>query len=414
MGWSEKHKQNEIYDRKMLTNEMNEANISLAVSSRDSHIIPNLECQKITHTESSPPDIFNNSSSLKYLHKKFKRVASTVIEDNCVKFSTNVNKTLTECASKFDATIVNNVNGESFSAATIAAAAAADDDSVAITQSHINKPEANNSHAIEKYSEPTNVPAKRDQNLVNNDSVNKNSVIGVDLSGSNCSLPKERVQQPRRIRATGFADGLNKRKNDGSFDPGSTNARNTISCESLPADFRTKTKTSVAQRNLDEIVVQSAQYNLSIQPASVSINSKSSNIEIRRASVTRKPSTRRKNNERPYQCATCGIELKSKSQLYKHCRFVSPDFLFQISVLGYSMCDIVLNRNFVYTIYSRSANHDMKSGKYNSQLPSEDVDLDISQSTSSDLELSSCSATTNSDIVSPLKTIRDSNEWNNN
>lgn len=41
----------------------------------------------------------------------------------------------------------------------------------------------------------------------------------------------------------------------------------------------------------------------------------------------------------------------------------------------------------------------MKSGNYSLQLPSEDVDLDISQSTSSDLELSSCSATTNSDVV---------------
>lgn len=326
MGWSERHKQNEIYDRKMLTNEMNEANISLAVSSRDSHIIPNLECQKITHTESSPPDIFNNSSSLKYLHKKFKRVASTVIEDNCIKISTNVNKTLTECASKFDATIVNNVNGESFSAATNAAFAAADGDNVAITQSHINKPETNNSHVIQKYSEPTNVPAKRDQNLVNNESVNRRSVVGVDLSGSNCSLPKENVQQRHKIRVTDFADGLNKCKNDASFNSGSTITQNAIARESLPADFRIQIKTGVGQRSLDESLVQRAQYNLSIQPVNVSINSKSSNIEIRRASVTRKPATRRKPNERPYQCATCGIELKSKSQLYKHCRFVSPDF----------------------------------------------------------------------------------------
>lgn len=80
------------------------------------------------------------------------------------------------------------------------------------------------------------------------------------------------------------------------------------------------------------------------------------------------------------------------------------------------MCDIVLNRTFVYSFFrSRSANHDMKSGKNNSQLPSEDVDLDISQSTSSDLELSSCSATTNSDIVSLLKApICFANDWENN
>lgn len=37
---------------------------------------------------------------------------------------------------------------------------------------------------------------------------------------------------------------------------------------------------------------------------------------------------------------------------------------------------------------------------HNPQLPNEDVELDISQSTSSDLELSSCSTTTNSDAVS--------------
>lgn len=319
LGWSEKQKQNEIHDRKMLTNEMSEANISLAVSSRDSHIIPNLECQKITHTESSPPDIFNNSSSLKYLHKKFKRVASTAIEDNCVKISTNVNKTLTECASKFDATIV---NGEAF---TVASAAAADDDNnVTITQSHINKPETNNSNVIEKYSESINVPAKRDQKLVNNESVNKNRVIGVDLSGSSCHLPKENVQQSRKIQATtDFSDDINKCKNDGSFIRGST-----INCVSLPEDFRTIAKTSGGLlQNFDENLVQNVQYNLSTHSANANINSKSvcssSNIETCRVSVTRKPSVRRKTNERPYQCATCGIELKSKSQLYKHCRFVS-------------------------------------------------------------------------------------------
>lgn len=318
VGWSEKHKQNEIHDRKMITNEMNEANVSLAVSSRDSHIIPNLECQKIT--QDCPPDIFNNSSSLKYLHKKFKRVASTVIEDDCVKISTNVNKTyLAECASKFDATILNNINGEAFSAAAAAAAAAA-----VITQSHINKPETNNSHVIEKYSELTNVPAKRDQNLVNNESVSKRNVVGVDLSGNVCGLPKENVQQSHKIHATDFSDGINKCKNDGSL-RGSTNTQN--HCESLPEDFRTKTKTSIGLENIDENLVRNAQYNLSVQSANISVNSKSacssSNIESGRASVTRKLSARRKNNDRPYQCATCGIELKSKSQLYKHCRFVS-------------------------------------------------------------------------------------------
>lgn len=399
LGWSEKRKQNEIYDQKMLTNEMNETIVSLAVSSRDSHIIPNLECQKNTHTESSPPDIFNNSSSLKYLHKKFKRVASTVIEDNYIKVTTNVNKIVAECASKFDATVENNVSRESFSAATIVAAA--NDDNVDIIKSHINKPETNNSHVIEKYLELTNVPAKRDQDLLNNDSVNKNSAVGVDLSGRNCGLAGKSVQLPTKIRATDLSSGLNKSKCDGLFNSASKNTQNTISCESLPDDFRTKTRTGIGERNLHENLVQRTQFNISKLSADISIDSKSvcssSNIEICRTSVTKKPSTRRKTNERPYQCATCGIELKSKSRLYKHCRFESIFFVHA------KYCLPLFNVAFLCILYSRSVNHDMKSGKYSSQLPNEDVDLDISQSASSDLELRSCCATTDSDIVSLQK-----------
>lgn len=56
------------------------------------------------------------------------------------------------------------------------------------------------------------------------------------------------------------------------------------------------------------------------------------------------------------------------------------------------------NLNFKTHWLFRSTNHGLKSAN-NSQLPNEDVDLDISQSNSSDLELSSCSTTASSDVV---------------
>lgn len=290
LGWSERHKQNEINDRKMLANEMSEVNVSLAVSSRDSHIISNLECQKITQKESSPPDIFTNSSSLKYLHKKFKRVASTVIEDNCVKVSTNINKiSVTESASR----IVNDVNGKAFSGGA-----------GIIDQSHINHiPATNNSHASEKYSEHINVSA--------NESIGNNKVSGSG-SGSDCDgLSKENIQKSHKLYATtNFSDGLNKCKSDVMLRR-STNTQNPVRYESLPEEFQSKTKVSSKLKIFDENLVRNAD----------SKNACNS-IESVNASAKRKLSTRRKNSERPNQCATCGIELKSKSQLYKHCRCV--------------------------------------------------------------------------------------------
>ncbi|XP_031641177.1 uncharacterized protein LOC116352598 isoform X2 [Contarinia nasturtii] len=99
VGWRRRQKQNEAHNRKMLANNMNEASMSSSsatasiASTSDSHA-NTVECQKTTittttHKESSPPNNFNNSSSLKYLHKKFKRVASAVIEENGIKSAHN-------------------------------------------------------------------------------------------------------------------------------------------------------------------------------------------------------------------------------------------------------------------------------------------------------------------------------------
>lgn len=310
----------------MLASEMSEASVSLAVSSRDSHIISNLECQKITQNESSPPDLFNNSSSLKYLHKKFKRVASTVIEDNCAKVNTNVNNTSSACAStKFNANVVNNVNGGAFSDDAVAVAVGA---TTAAHQSHINKSAANHSHASEIYSANSNVPAKRDHNLVKNESdSNHRAVVGV--SGNHYGLSKENNQQSHKSYAMDFSDGINKCKNDAASHRASTHTQKNIGCEQLPEDFRIKAKASSRLQNFGENLVRNAEYNNLTVKSSANADVKSvysgigsGSIESGNAFVKSKVPPRRKNNERPNQCATCGIELKSKSQLYKHCRCV--------------------------------------------------------------------------------------------
>lgn len=61
--------------------------MSSTVSSRNFDI----EYQKSSKEDMNPPTIFNNTGSSKYLHKKFKRIASTVIEDSCDKIKPNAN-----------------------------------------------------------------------------------------------------------------------------------------------------------------------------------------------------------------------------------------------------------------------------------------------------------------------------------
>lgn len=114
---------------------------SAAVSTNDSHA--NVECQKgtATHKESSPPNIFNNSNSLKYLHKKFKRVASAIIEEHCDKIkanaAANANLLSPESSSARAASVLSsNVNGET----TVTAAASM---ATAVQSSHINERETN-------------------------------------------------------------------------------------------------------------------------------------------------------------------------------------------------------------------------------------------------------------------------------
>lgn len=61
--------------------------ISSTVSSRNFDI----EYPKSPKGDMNPPIIFNSTGSSKYLHKKFKRIASTVIEDAYDKFKPNAN-----------------------------------------------------------------------------------------------------------------------------------------------------------------------------------------------------------------------------------------------------------------------------------------------------------------------------------
>lgn len=61
--------------------------MSSTVSSRNFDI----EYPKSPKGDMNPPIIFNNAASSKYLHKKFKRIASTVIEDTCDKIKPNTN-----------------------------------------------------------------------------------------------------------------------------------------------------------------------------------------------------------------------------------------------------------------------------------------------------------------------------------
>lgn len=58
--------------------QLNELITKQSVHSQDIHASPDLDCQKITHNTLSQPSIFHHS--LKYVHKKFKRIAE--IEDN--------------------------------------------------------------------------------------------------------------------------------------------------------------------------------------------------------------------------------------------------------------------------------------------------------------------------------------------
>lgn len=67
------------------------------ILTRNNHLHFDVDYPKSQQNEMTPPIIFNSTSSSKYLHKKFKRIASTVIEDNnCDKIEPNVNNQLVE------------------------------------------------------------------------------------------------------------------------------------------------------------------------------------------------------------------------------------------------------------------------------------------------------------------------------
>lgn len=129
---------------------MNEASMSSTVSSQDGHTVSDIECQKSIHKESSPPNIFNNSSSLKYLHKKFKRVASAVIEDNCEKVKTNSNANiLTESSSKYDAPPFALSSSPSSSSSSLHSTNGGETPANAV-QLHINESETNSQEFVAK------------------------------------------------------------------------------------------------------------------------------------------------------------------------------------------------------------------------------------------------------------------------
>lgn len=129
---------------------MNETSMSSTVSSQDGHTVSDIECQKSTHKESSPPNTFNNSSSLKYLHKKFKRVASAVIEDNCEKVKTNSNANiLTESSSKYEAPPFALSSSSSSSSSSSHSANGGETPANAV-QLHINESETNSQEFVAK------------------------------------------------------------------------------------------------------------------------------------------------------------------------------------------------------------------------------------------------------------------------
>lgn len=323
----------------MLANEMNEASMSSTISSQDSHVISAVECRKVTHKESSPPNIFNNSSGLKYLHKKFKRVASTVIEDICDKVKTNayINQTPVYSASKdSDASVRHNSNGE---------APAASSNAVAVSvQSHINESEKNSQDIVAKCiqcrksleeqqhkfcnecnPELINASAKYGHGVLRNEFSSKQNVSGSNTRGDGTAMVA--VQPAHKQYETKFLDSLNTCKNVRSPKPMDwldlpLQQKTNYKFDPYAEDFRTKTNLiadSVPQ-NFKENLLRGA-HNLSAQTLNASTSPK--NVESISACTSNKSPVRRKHLDRPNSCVTCGVECKNRSLLYKHCRLVS-------------------------------------------------------------------------------------------
>lgn len=369
-GWRGRQKQNEAHNRKILASDMNEASMSsAAASTNDSHT--DVECQKATHKESSPPNIFNNSSSLKYLHKKFKRVASAIIEEHCDKVKANANANLllttsslssTESSSlKYDAAL--NLNGEVMTTTPAMPV-------TAVQSSHINESETNSQDVVvdattatvatrciqcrksldgrrnrfcnECNPELINAVVKYGNNMLRNEFSNKN--VGADLRacGTRTSatvatavvaVATASVQHASHKRyERDLIDSLSKSKNDISnrlltvcpLQQQKTNKH--YGYDSVVEDFGAKVnQMSVGDvpQNFKENLIKSAQHDLTeFTVRAPNVSGECSNAGYQ---------ARRKNHDKSYPCITCGIDFKSRNQYYKHCRFVESSFLLKFN-----------------------------------------------------------------------------------
>lgn len=355
--------------------------MSSTITSNDSHANSAVECQKITHKESSPPNLFNNSSGLKYLHKKFKRAASTVIEDICDKVKTNVDASqtlnVTDSALKqSDITPLHNLNGESVNvAATIAHTAdikvtTADAGSGAAAiiinvQSHINE-SVTNSHDFatkciqcrkllnehqhhfcnECNPEHLNASAKYGHGVLRNEFSSKHNVMGGNIHCANIgggsitigtvtaattttatATATSTTQHPYKQYEVDFLDSLSKCKTDTTpriMTVSPLQQKTNYEYEPYAEDYRTKRNTIAGNvpQNFKENLLRGTQFDRTVQTLNASISSKNM-MGSNSVSASNKISTRRKNCDRPWICATCGIECKSKGLLHKHCRFVT-------------------------------------------------------------------------------------------
>lgn len=300
---------------------MNEASMSsAAVPKPDSHA--DVECQKPIHKESSPPNIFNNSSSLKYLHKKFKRVASAVIEENCEKVRTSLLHALGETTSAAGAVQSSHINDSVLNSQEIAIVTAK------CAQCRKSLDERQTKFCNECNPELMNAAAKYGHGVLRNE-LSKHDV-GADLRTVGTRISAGIQLTAHKQYDTDSIDNLSKCKNDSSIrvitvsplQQQKTNKH--YEYDGLADDYRTKVNQmaiGTVPHNFKENLIKGAQFELAIQTAHVSTDLRNNNdASSSTANASGKSVVRRKTGERPYPCVTCCLEFKSRSQYYKHCR----------------------------------------------------------------------------------------------
>lgn len=368
---------------------MNESNMSstatTAVSTNDSHT--NVECQKAIHKEStSPPNIFNNSNSLKYLHKKFKRVASAIIEEHCDKIKANANLSSTTTTTTTTASTVStaksplfnndsvdvalsfNLNGETTASASTAAATITTKKVVvatpvtAVQSSHINESEINSQNAASASASafdavkciqcrkslvhpgfrycykcnPELINANTKYGQIRNEFDNKN--VNAELRGGGgggggvgvidvgVGTRSARVQRPPHKQfETDLINSLSKCKTENSIRLHQQLMMRYEHYSLKTEDNRIKNIGDAMPQINDFIKIDYVN-----NAADIAYNLMPINLcgESSNSSSANKTSIRRKNHDKAYPCITCGIEFKSRSQYIKHCRFVKFPFCF--------------------------------------------------------------------------------------